>query len=57
MIVRFAKKLAKCCDFIDRVFLRFIGERLIFALVALIFAWVRYGIHKLKAGMNRDTSK
>jgi hypothetical protein len=57
MIVQFIKKFTKCCDFIDRVLLRFIGERLVFAIFLLIFVWVKYSVYKLKTWINRDTAR
>jgi hypothetical protein len=57
MIAQFLRRFAKCCDFIDRVLLRFISERLIFAIFLLIFVWVRYGVCKLRTKMKRDTAR
>ncbi|MDR2436073.1 MAG: hypothetical protein LBD33_02060 [Puniceicoccales bacterium] len=57
MIIQFLKNFAKFCDFIDRVLLRFIGERLIFAVFLLVFVWIKYGICKLKARVKRDTAR
>jgi hypothetical protein len=48
MIVRFLKIFAKCCDFIDRVLVRFVGERLIVAILAFIFIWCKYYVFKLR---------
>ncbi|MDR0679644.1 MAG: hypothetical protein LBF42_01230 [Puniceicoccales bacterium] len=48
MIGRFLKKLAKCCDFVDRVLIRFVGERLILAIVMFIIVWIQYAMHRLQ---------
>jgi hypothetical protein len=57
MITQFLRKFAKCCDFIDRVLLRFIGERLFIAIFLLIFVWVRYGVCKPRTRMKRDAAR
>jgi hypothetical protein len=48
MIGRFLKKFAKCCDFIDRALIRFIGERLVLAIVMFIIVWIQYAMHRSK---------
>jgi hypothetical protein len=48
MIGRFLKKFAKYCDFVDRMLIRFVGERLILAIVMFIIVWIQYAMHRSK---------
>lgn len=40
-------KLVKLCDFIDRFVIRYIGERLIFAIFGIFFINTAYVVRKL----------
>jgi hypothetical protein len=45
--IEYLKSFIKYCDFVDRVFVRFVGERLIRAMLIFVFVWVKYDICKL----------
>ncbi len=47
-------KVIKICDFIDRFMIRYIGERLVFAIFGLLFTCVIYAGRKILLRFKHD---